>query len=77
MSARVVAMTEKMSKSERGRVANAALTTEQRAAAGRARAAATHHPLSLARRIGKRWADLTDDERRAVRRTLRDAGVIN
>lgn len=74
MSATLAPMT--MTKSERGRVANAALTTEQRSAAGRARAAMLHHPTSLARRIAKAWPDLSDDDRREVRRSLREAGVI-
>lgn len=65
-----------MTKSQRGRVANAALSTEQRSAAGRARAKMLHHPTTLARRIAKAWPDMTDDDRRAVRRTLREAGVI-
>jgi hypothetical protein len=65
-----------MSNHERAKAANAALTTEQRSAAGRARAAALHHPAALARRIGKAWPELSDDDRKAVRRELRAAGVI-
>lgn len=56
--------------------ANAALTTEQRSAAGKARAAQLHHPTTLARRIAKAWPELSDEDRRAVRRELRAAGVI-
>ena len=62
---------------ERAKTANAALTTEQRQAAGRARAAALHDPETLAARIGKAWPDMTDEKRRAVRRKLREAGVIS
>lgn len=61
---------------ERARKANAALTTEQRQAAGRARAATLHHPITLARRIAKAWGGLSDEDRREVRRALREAGVI-
>jgi hypothetical protein len=65
-----------MTPHERAKAANAALTPEQRSAAGKARAAQLHHPITLARRIGKAWADLSDEDRRAVRRELRAAGVI-
>ena len=61
----------------RAKVANAALTTAQRSAAGKARAAALHHPISLARRLGAKWDGLSDDDRRAVRKALREAGVIS
>lgn len=77
MSATLAPMADKMTKSERGRVANAALTTEQRSAAGKARAAMLHSPITLARRIGRKWDELSDDDRRAVRRELRQAGVIS
>jgi hypothetical protein len=53
------------------------LTTEQRSAAGKARAAQLYHPTTLARRIGKAWPDLSDEDRKAVRRELRAAGVIS
>lgn len=69
-------VTMAMTPHERARVANAALTTEQRAAAGRARAAMLHHPVTLARRIARAWPELSADERRAVRRELRAAGII-
>jgi 5-formyltetrahydrofolate cyclo-ligase len=66
----------KLTTHERAKAANAALTTEQRSAAGKARAAALHHPVTLARRIAKAWPELSDEDRRAVRRELRRAGVI-
>lgn len=66
-----------MTTTERAKVANAALTTAQRQTAGRARAAQLHSPVSLARRLGGKWADLTDAERKDVRRELRAAGVIS
>jgi hypothetical protein len=66
-----------MTPHERAARANAALTTEQRSAAGKARAAQLHHPTTLARRIGKAWPDLSDEDRKAVRRELRAAGVIS
>lgn len=74
MSATLVGMP--MTPHERAQRANAALTTEQRSAAGRARAAQLHHPVTLARRIAKAWPELSDEDRRAVRRELRAAGVI-
>jgi len=66
----------KLTTTERAARANAALTTEQRQAAGRARAATLHHPTTLARRIAKAWPELSDEDRREVRRELRRAGVI-
>lgn len=75
MSARLPGMA--MTNTERAKVANAALTTEQRSAAGKARAAMLHDPVTLARRIGNKWPDMTDEKRRAVRRALREAGVIS
>ncbi len=78
--ATVVAMSPrpdgKLTTTERAARANAALTTEQRSAAGRARAATLHHPVTLARRIAAKWPELSDEDRRAVRRELRAAGVI-
>jgi hypothetical protein len=65
-----------MTNHERAKAANAALTPEQRSAAGKARAAQLHHPVTLARRIGAKWAELSDEDRKAVRRELRAAGVI-
>jgi hypothetical protein len=65
-----------MTPHERAKAANAALTPEQRSAAGKARAAQLHHPVTLARRIGAKWPELSDEDRRAVRRELRAAGVI-
>lgn len=80
MSATVVGMSPrpdgKLDTHERARRANAALTTEQRSAAGKARAAQLHHPTTLARRIGKAWPELSDEDRRTVRRELRAAGII-
>jgi hypothetical protein len=80
MAANVVAMSPrpdgKLDTHERAQRANAALTTEQRSAAGRARAAQLHHPITLARRIGAKWPELSDEDRKAVRRELRAAGVI-
>ena len=63
-------------RTERAQRANAALTTEQKAAGGRASAALLHHPVNLARRIGRAWPGLSDEDRRAVRRALREAEVI-
>jgi hypothetical protein len=65
-----------MTNHERAKAANAALTPEQRSAAGKARAAQLHHPVTLARRIGAKWPELSDEDRKAVRRELRAAGVI-
>lgn len=61
---------------ERAKRANAALTPEQRVAAARAGAARLHHPVTLARRIAKAWPGLSEDDRRAVRRVLRETGMI-
>lgn len=66
----------KLDTHERAQRANAALTTEQRSAAGRARAAQLHHPVTKARQIAKAWDGLSDEEKRAVRRELRAGGVI-
>lgn len=75
MSARLAGMT-KLTTTERAKRANAALTTEQRSAAGKARAAVLHDPATKARSIAKVWDGLTDDKRREVRKILREAGVI-
>lgn len=66
----------KLSMHERAVRANAALTPEQRSAAGKARAAQLHHPTTLARRLAKGWAALGEDDRKAVRATLRAAGIM-
>lgn len=66
----------KLDTHERARVANAALTTEQRSAAGKARAAQLHHPTTLAQRIAKAWPKLNEEDRCAVRNELRAAGII-
>ena len=66
----------RLTTTERAAKANAALTTEQRSAAGKARAAQLHHPTTLARRIAKAWPELSDEDRKAVRRELRAAGII-
>lgn len=74
MSARIGGM--KLTPTERAKRANAALTTEQRSAAGKARAAILHDPLTKARAIAKVWEDLTDEKRRAIRSVLREAGIV-
>lgn len=74
IAARLVGMA--MTPHERAKAANAALTTDQRSAAGKARAAMLHHPVTKARQIAKAWPELSDEDRRAVRRELRAAGVI-
>lgn len=66
----------KLNTHERAVKANAALTSEQRSAAGKARAAQLHHPTTLARRLAKAWDGLGEDDRRTVRATLRAAGVM-
>jgi hypothetical protein len=61
-----------MTPHERAKAANAALTPEQRSAAGKARAAQLHHPVTLARRIGAKWPELSDeDPARGAPRTAR------
>lgn len=74
MSARLDVMA--MTTHERAKRANAALTPEQRSAAGKARAAKLHHPVTLAGRIAKAWPDLSEEDRKAVRAELRAAGII-
>lgn len=74
MSATIERMT--MTNHERAKAANAALTTEQRSAAGKARAAQLHSAAGLARRLAAKWPELSDEDRRAVRRELRAAGII-
>lgn len=66
----------RLSLHERAKRANAALTPEQRSAAGKARAAQLHHPTSLARRLAKAWPGLGEEDRKTVRATLRAAGVM-
>lgn len=65
-----------MNTHERAKAANAALTTEQRSAAGKARAAALHSMLSLIDRACKKWPEATPEEKRAARAKLRAAGII-
>lgn len=54
-----------------GRGRAAALTPTERTASARTAANAAHAPANLARRIAKRWPELTQAERAEVRAILR------
>ena len=75
MSANLDPMTPE-ERQERAKTANAALTTQQRSAAGKARAAQLHSLVSLIDRACKKWETATDEEKRAARAKLRAAGII-
>lgn len=80
-TANVVAMTmTDEQRHQRAKTANAALTPDQRSAAGKAGAAKLHSPEKLAERLGSAWGKLDPtedaDRRKNIRKTLRAAGII-
>lgn len=59
-----------------GQASAAAKTPEEREEAARHAAAGAHGPVATARKLAARWDDSTDEQRREVRRILREAGII-
>jgi hypothetical protein len=59
-----------------GKASAAAKTPTERREAAAAAARVSHGPVARFRRAIKVWGEATDDERREIRRELRDAGII-
>jgi hypothetical protein len=62
--------------SRAGHASAAAKTQSERSEAASRAARAAHSPVGAARKLAAKWADASEDERREIRRVLRDAGVI-